>query len=384
MSSRETSDDCGPAPRRECSVIVGFGTYDTSRHPRVGIILDGLASRGFDVVEINHPLGFSTADRVRMLAQPWRLPRLIGRMLTRWASLWRDARTLRRRESAIDAVIVGYMGHFDILLARMLFRRERIVLDHLIFAADTAQDRGAAGLRVRFLSLLDRYALRAADVVVVDTPEHLAMLPSTSTGVVVPVGARVEWHEAGRTVRTPKNDALSVIFFGLFTPLQGATVISQALRLSLDRGAKIEATLVGRGQDWESARAALGDDPAVTWVDWVEPDELPARVAAHDVCLGIFGTTDKALRVIPNKAFEGLAAGCAVITSDTPPQRALLADAALLVPAGNPAALADALVALADSPSEVESGRRRARAASESFRATEIVAPLVAALEGGA
>ena len=78
MSSRETSDDYGPAPRRECSVIVGFGTYDTSRHPRVGIILDGLASRGYDVVEINHRLGFSTADRVRMLAQPWRLPRLVG------------------------------------------------------------------------------------------------------------------------------------------------------------------------------------------------------------------------------------------------------------------------------------------------------------------
>ena len=86
-------------------------------------------------------------------------------------------------------------------------------------------------------------------------------------------------------------------------------------------------------------RAAGGD--GVDWLDWVAPADLPALVADHDVCLGIFGRGDKALRVVPNKVFQGAASGCAVVTSDTAPQRRALGDCAVLVPPGDPEALAD-------------------------------------------
>ena len=61
--------------------------------------------------------------------------------------------------------------------------------------------------------------------------------------------------------------------------------------------------------------------------------------------LGIFGTTEKALRVIPNKAYEALACGTPLVTSDTRASRELLADGenALLVPPGDPNALAEAV-----------------------------------------
>ena len=51
--------------------------------------------------------------------------------------------------------------------------------------------------------------------------------------------------------------------------------------------------------------------------------------------------------MVPNKVFQGAAAGCAVVTSDTAPQRRVLGDAAVLVPPGDPAALAEALRSLA-------------------------------------
>ena len=76
-------------------------------------------------------------------------------------------------------------------------------------------------------------------------------------------------------------------------------------------------------------------------------------VADHDVCLGIFGDTEKALRVVPTKVYQGAAAGCALVTSDTEPHRRALGDAAALVPPGNDAALADVLAALAGAPDEV-------------------------------
>src|SRR5260370_20139825 len=54
--------------------VLLFGTYDTSTHPRVATIAEGLQASGFDVAECNAPLGLNTAARVDMLARPWRAP----------------------------------------------------------------------------------------------------------------------------------------------------------------------------------------------------------------------------------------------------------------------------------------------------------------------
>jgi SAM-dependent methyltransferase len=139
--------------------------------------------------------------------------------------------------------------------------------------------------------------------------------------------------------------------------------------------------MIGGGQDEAEARAAAAPNPAVRWLDWVPAAELPALVAGHHVCLGIFGTSAKALRVVPNKVFQGAAAGCAIVTSDTPPQRRALGDAAVLVPPGDPEALAAALVRLADDRAELARLRLAARKlAQQQFAPEQIVAPLTARL----
>ncbi len=126
-------------------------------------------------------------------------------------------------------------------------------------------------------------------------------------------------------------------------------MIGAALRL-LPPGSA-EVTMVGTGQDLATTRAAAAGARVDTrWLDWVAAAELPELVAGHQVCLGIFGTGEKARRVVPNKVFQGAAAGCAIVTSDTPAQRRALGDAAILVPAGDPQALAEALRRLAADP----------------------------------
>jgi glycosyltransferase involved in cell wall biosynthesis len=291
---------------------------------------------------------------------------------------------LRRSGFRPDAVLVGYLGLLDVRLARRLFPGTPIVLDHLVSAAGTAKDRSVGGpLRHRVLRAVDEGALRRSDTVVVDTPEHAAALPPSirDSCVVVPVGAGSTWFS--RSTGTPVQ-RLRVVFVGLFTPLHGAPTIGATLGL-LAADERIEVTMVGTGQDYRRCRAAAAANPRVTWLDWVDSDDLPALVAGHDVCLGIFGTTAKAVNVVPTKVFQGAAAGCAIVTSDTEPQRRVFGDAAVYVPAGDPVALAAALADLAASPSSVADLKSAAaRLAASQFAPAAVVAPLRAWLSRSA
>ncbi|HEU5009032.1 MAG TPA: glycosyltransferase [Jatrophihabitantaceae bacterium] len=343
--------------------MLAFGTYDVTTQPRVGVLIEGLRDHGVDVVEINRPLGFTTAERVRMLSKPWLAYRFAFRLLGRWIGLVRGTTSVRRT-GRFDAVLVGYLGHFDVVLARLLFPRTVIALDLMIFAADTARDRDAAGkLKLSLLDALDRLAASCADLVIVDTEEQLELLGNgqRAKGIVVPVGASRAWFDAAQDPTAAGSGKLRVVFFGMFTPLQGTHVIGEALALLADATA-ITVTIIGTGQTYAATRAAAGDRGAIRWFDWVEPEDLPAVVAAHEVCLGVFGTSNKALRVAPHKIYQGAAAGCSIITSDTPPQRRALGDAARYIAPGDPVALADALRTLATD----EAGARDLRIAARS------------------
>jgi glycosyltransferase involved in cell wall biosynthesis len=363
--------------------LLALGTYETDRHPRFGVLLDGLRSAGFQVVEVNAPLGLTTEDRVRMLQRPWRVGVLALRLIGCWLRLTSNS-TRSRWRSRPDAVLVGYLGHFDVVLARLLFPRTPVVLDHLVFAADTAHDRGQTGnLKQRLLRALDALAIRCADLLVVDTEEHLRMLPEKrrTDGVVCPVGAPRAWFAAGRkaAMRRPR-DTTDFVFFGLFTPLQGAVTIAEACAVLAHR-TDIRLTMVGRGQDLPAAKTAAAQVSWITWVDWIDPDRLPGLVASHDVCLGIFGTGSKALRVVPNKVYQGAAAGCALITSETPPQRRVLQTDAVFVPAGDAAMLAAAMAELADAEARRSSlAVQAAGLARRSFTPAAVTAPLQSAL----
>ncbi len=120
------------------------------------------------------------------------------------------------------------------------------------------------------------------------------------------------------------------------------------------------------------------------WIDWVDPQDLVALVAQHDVCLGIFGTTPKAKRVVPQKVYQGCAAGRAVITSGTDPQRRILGDSVAYVEAGDPSALAAMLHSLDHDRDRVrELGRKAETVAVNQFAPVVTVEPLVERLPDG-
>lgn len=360
--------------------VLAFGTYNVRKHPRVGILISGLRKNGCTVEEINHPLELSTAQRVEILKKPWKVFGFGWDLLGLWRRLRQDAREWMKHNGKPDAVLVGYMGHFDVLLARHVFKDVPIILDHLIFAGDTAKDRGAQGLKVKLLKQLDRMAVGAANLVVLDTQEHqhmLAVLESDTASMVVPVGAPDEWY-AARAVEpgagSPKTK--DVVFYGLYTPLQGVPVIAEAAAILAQRGHTPHFTLIGKGQDYDQVRTIAKDLANVEFKDWAEPEELPKVVASHAISLGIFSTTPKGLHVVPNKVYQSMAAGCAVITSDTAPQRRMLDDGVTYVRPGDAQALADAIERLTTDDDVLSAAQQAAALAAQSFTDVEVTREL--------
>jgi glycosyltransferase involved in cell wall biosynthesis len=351
--------------------LIFFGSYDVRQHQRVEVLLSGFRTCGDAVSECNVPLGLSTARRVDLLRRPWKAMAFLLRLGSIWAKLWWRARKL----PAPEAVIVGYMGHFDVHLARRIWPDTPIALDYMISGADTASDRGVGGGWIRqILQRVDRAAVRASDMPIVDTDENLTLIPEgdRSRATVALIGAPDVWF---RRPEPRASNELSVVFFGLFTPLHGAETIGRAIgELG---GAPIRFTMAGRGQDYDATRRHARQNSNVSWIDWVEPEDLPNLVQTSDVCLGIFGTTPKALRVVPNKVYQGAASGCAIVTSDTVPQRRVLSRGAIYVPPGSVEAIASTLLRLASDRDALWAARLAAfDRATCHFTPAAVVSPL--------
>ncbi len=131
-----------------------------------------------------------------------------------------------------------------------------------------------------------------------------------------------------------------------------------------------------RARDWKLHN--------VRFRGWINSHQLGEFIRSFDVSLGIFGTTEKASKVIPHKVFDACAAGVPFITADTPAIREAFkhGENAYLVPPGDPKALATAILHIKDNP---DLRRRLAtgahRTSQEIFSLNRIGRDLAAAFE---
>ena len=332
--------------------VLYFGTYERD-YPRNAQVISALRRAGVEVVERH--VGVWENSRQNWSAGPVAAARLA----------LAELRLLRRPREEFDAILVGYPGHFDLPAARRTARGRPVVFNPLVSLSDTlVADRGRfrdGSLPARTLARIDRRALRSADLVVADTranAEHLAELADLPP-------ERIEVCFVGAEERLFKPgwapvDPFTALFVGKLIPLHGLETILAAANAAPD----LHFRIVGSGQ----LESLVQERPEnVEWVPWVEYERLPAELHRAGCALGIFGTSDKAMRVIPNKAFQALACGTPLVTADTPAARELLVhdESALLVPAGEPEALAAALRTLRADPELAQRLGRGGRAAYE-------------------
>ena len=252
-----------------------------------------------------------------------------------------------------DLVVFLYPGHLDACVLGPIARIRRIpsALDVFISLYDTVvSDRGLSSSRSALAiatRTLDTVACWSVNTVVVDTPEHADFFSRfTRRGrrhfAVLWVGA----EEARFVAAEDPGDDAPILWYLTYIPLHGFETVAHAAALLADDGRVFR--LVGDGQRREAAEQ-LVRELGVTNIEFVAPvpeSELPDEIARASICLGVFGTSDKAARVVPNKVFQCAAAGRAVITAGTPAVTRAFGDALITVPVGDAPALADAVRAL--------------------------------------
>lgn len=258
------------------------------------------------------------------------------------------------RKSDYDCVFVSFFAQ-PLMPWIRLFWRGPVVLDAFISLYDSlVLDKGmsrAGGVVARVSLWLDRYSMKHADVALVDTLEHEKLFKTLMADRKMPEIRRL-WAGADESDFYPleegrfdieSGERFEVLFWGGFIPLQGVDIIVRAGAL-LDPE-KYRITIVGTGQTYGACRdlAHKLNASSICFESWKTPAELRDLATRSHLLLGIFGETEKAGRVIPNKAFQALALGKPLLTGESEGIRELLLEGSdvYLCPMGDAKCLAE-------------------------------------------
>ncbi len=307
--------------------------YIATRQPaysRVSIIRQGLHNH-FCVDEILS----------NQKSYPLRLAIVLSQLIWAWIS-----GRLRRA----DAIFVGFFAQPIFPLVRLLYRGPIIadayfsIYDTLVNDKQRAKSRSIIG---GICFWLDKHMLQNADLCFTDTHQHVEYLKTTFSAKHANVRRLWISAENGPLDNQPSFDSsdepFQIFFWGGFIPLQGVeTIVRAAALLKPDN---IRFTIFGNGQTYHDCyelRNTLGITN-IEFAGWKSSIEIQRQAAHSHVALGVFGTTEKAARVIPNKVYEALAMGIPLITRQSQAVEELLTGDhnVLLVPEGNAQSLAD-------------------------------------------
>lgn len=311
-----------------------FGSYGKD-YPRSRIIIKGLKQSGIDVVECHDMSSFL-----------YRYPKLITKFL--------------RFAVDSDVVLLGENGQGNAPLAKLITKLtgKTLIFDPFISLYDTSVlDRKQVKedtIRAKMLYLLDKISMCMSDWILTDTKQHAEYFHQEfgvekSKMRTIYIGADSDIFQP-MELETTNNDAFRVVFHGSFIPLQGITYVIETAKI-LERE-NIQFDLIGSGQTYYecSQQAKKLNVKNVKFHGWKSYEEIVSYIGKADICLGIFGDTNKAKRVIPNKVYEVIAMKKALITADTPAIKEVFTNGknALFCESANARSLADAILELRD------------------------------------
>lgn len=210
---------------------------------------------------------------------------------------------------------------------------------------------------------LERFLYRHADTLLVNSPGFVAHVKQHGAREVriVPNGTDASMFDPntdGAAFR--EKHKLEGKFVALYAGAHGLSndlgvMLNAADELRDDK--RIALVLVGDGKDKPKlqAQAVQMQLPNLHFIEPLPKQQMATALAAADVCVAILKPLKLYATVYPNKVFDYLAAGRAVVLAIDGAIRQVVedADAGVFVQPGDPLALASTLRQLADQPARV-------------------------------
>ncbi len=333
LQKRSRSRDSSGSNGRQVKIL--YVTIGDPEYSRTRILINGLKSNGAFVVEFH----FRREESFFL------------KKLVRFRTL--------NRSLDYDVLWVGSSGHFMLPFFRLIAKGPIIFDAYFSVYQTVVHDKARCapdGARALFWRLVDVAACRLSDRVILDTRSQIdyflrefRLWPGKFECVPVGADENVFTGECEPDV----GEEFTVLFWGSFIPLQGVDVIVEAARRLAGMG--VSFVMVGDGPGRDSVQAAVEANTLedVKLRSRVREHELAVLQSRADICLGIFGRTEKAQQVVPNKAYAAIASARPLITGDSPAAREVFSHGrnAWLVPHGDAEALAEAIIFLREHPS---------------------------------
>lgn len=169
----------------------------------------------------------------------------------------------------------------------------------------------------------------------------------------IPNGVNVDKFNGIRLAHNNSKGDVTITFVGSFHPWHGIEVLLQATRLILVRHPMLRFVLIGDGAERRVLENQVNDDQLlkgrVMFTGFLSHQSVIKGLLDADILVAPYNFPSE-FYFSPLKVFEYMAAGKAIIASDCGQIRELLMNGvdALLVPAGNEAALAQAIASLVE------------------------------------
>jgi glycosyltransferase involved in cell wall biosynthesis len=170
-----------------------------------------------------------------------------------------------------------------------------------------------------------------------------------------------------------QNGEFRVLYHGAYLPLHGTEYIVEAARMTQGEG--IQWDFLGWGAYKAETEAKAQGITNIRFLDKVPYTEVPKVIGAHDVVLGVFGTTPKAARVIGNKIYECMACARPTVNEFCTgyPQEAKDCKAIKFVPPGNADAIVKAIKEYRDDWAKKDEYFAEARKFFEAYLSMDVV-----------
>jgi glycosyltransferase involved in cell wall biosynthesis len=312
-----------------------FGTY-RANYARNRLMIAHLRGCGVKVIECHEQLWHGIQDRVQAVKGKWLRPAFWWRVFRAYGNLLWHYRIIED----YDLMIVGYPGHLDVFLARVLtwIRGRPLVWDvmmsiYLISIERQLNKHSWIGrITSGAIRRVERFACKLPESLLTITPEYVDWFQETH-GIpperfqVIPLSTddrllKPVTGDSDQGIKGNGKECFRAVYYGSFVPAHGTRYIIEAARLLAD-DETIQFELIGMGGDRDKV-VSLSESYGlsnVSFPGFVDDKELIRRLNRANICLASFGTTPHSLITVHNKVFEILALAKPLIIGKAPALR---------------------------------------------------------------